>query len=206
MTIEEEIKAQLARMSGWCSPEKALALYNLVVETKPAIAIDLGVFSGKSCLSMAYGCRTNGSGIVVGIDAWEKSLCTFDADEGTRNWWSSNVDLPNVYREFLGHLLSTGLTEQVRILRMSSWQASHCLTEEIGLLHIDGSHDEFSSSSDVAYWLPKLKVGGFVCLDDYDWASLAIAVKLAKKCCDEVTVINGNESHSMILKKVRQAF
>lgn len=204
--IEEEIRNQLARMSGWCSPEKALALYKLVAENKPAIAVDVGVFSGKSCLSMAYGMRDNGSGIVIGVDAWEKNLCTFDADEGTRQWWSSNVDLGAVYKEFLGHLLSTNLTEQVRILRMSSWSASRVVDDEIGILHLDGSHDELSSSSDVAYWLPKLAVGGHIILDDHDWASLAIAVKLTKKCCDEVEVINSSESHSMVLRKTKHAF
>src|SRR5690242_13530514 len=149
MTTEEQLLEQLKRMNGWCGPEKALAFLNLVREIRPNICVDVGVFAGKSTLSMAYGLREIGSGIVVGVDAWEKSLCTFDSDEATRHWWGENVDLEAIYREFLGHCVDTQLSKYIRVLRMSSWCAARYLEAEVDLLHIDGSHDEFSSSSDV---------------------------------------------------------
>lgn len=206
MTTEETLLEQLSRMHGygWCGPEKALALYRLVRDNDARVCVDVGVFAGKSCLSMAFACKEKKSGIVVAVDAWEKGLCTFDADEAARNWWSTNVDLELIYRKFLTEMVATETSPYIRVLRMSSWNASRFVDEPIDVLHIDGSHDEFSSSCDVCYWLPRLRVGGHVCLDDYDWASLQTAVKLTRKCCDEIQIVNTEESHSAIYRKVRE--
>ena len=39
----------------------------------------------------------------------------------------------------------------------------------IGLLHIDGNHEYEHVLADVRAWAPRVKPGGWLVLDDYDW-------------------------------------
>lgn len=203
MTINEELAGQLARQSGWCGVEKGLMLYQYVVETKPKLAVDVGVFSGKSTFSLAYGMRDNNSGLVVAVDSWSQPDCVVDSDAPTVQWWSENVNLENVYLEFLTHLTTTGLAKWIRILRMTSYQAAMIIDEPIQVLHIDGNHAEWSSTSDVALWLPKLAINGILCMDDFDWQSTQIAVGFVKKFCEEIAVVKTSESNSAFYRKIR---
>ncbi len=39
----------------------------------------------------------------------------------------------------------------------------------IGLLHIDGNHEYEQVAADARAWTPRVKPGGFIVFDDYDW-------------------------------------
>lgn len=206
--LHDLIRGQLARMSGWCDPVKGCALSDIVMAERPATCAEIGVFAGKSCLSIAFGLRARATtspasvGIVHAIDSWAAPDSLVDVGPDDAKWWSNNVKLDDVYEEFIGHLHVTRLGRYVNVLRMPSIDAAK-LVGPLDLLHIDGCHSEWSSTSDVVLWLPKLRVGGTLVMDDVNWPSTQTAVRFARKFCDELRVTNSPESVFGVYKKVR---
>ncbi len=200
-TRDAELRNQLKSMSGWCDPLKAIALVNLVISNRATSCLEVGVFSGKSLLSIAFGLRELGGGTVHGIDSWEKADCIVDGDPKDAAWWSNNVDLPAIYNECLKHIATTNLERFITLHRMSSLVASKSLDGPFDLIHIDGCHSEWSSTSDVTLWLPRLRPGGIAVMDDVNWPSTQTAVRFVKKFCDEISITNTPESVFGIFKK-----
>lgn len=200
-TVEAEIRALLSRCAGWCDPVKGIALANLVLANRPAACVEVGVFAGKSLLSAAIGLREAGAGIIYGIDSWSTSDCIVDVPAADNEWWSK-LDIESIYREFLGHLHESQLSRFVRVLRMSSLEASKVVPSPIQFLHIDGCHSEWSSTSDVCLWLPRVASGGVVVMDDVNWESTQTAVRFVRKWCEPVNALwNTPESVFGVFRK-----
>ncbi len=191
--LDTEIRAQFKSMGGWCDPAKGLALAELVIAHKPAVCVEIGVFAGKSLLALAIGLREAGGGIVYGIDSWNNADSLVDTEPKDADWWKTQ-DLEAVYAECLGHVLKTKLACYIRLLRTDSVTAAKVVGDAIDLLHIDGCHSEWSSVSDVVLWLPKLRPGGYLVLDDVNWPSTQTAVRLSEKWCKEIAIHNTPES------------
>lgn len=202
--IETEIKGRIAKMAGWCAPEKAMAIYNAVRETRPNIGVEIGVFEGKSLLAAAFGMRDNGGGVVFGVDSWDAKDCAEDAAESDRKWWTEDVNLERHYEACQKHIADAGLSEFARLLRTTSEAAAPNFKQPISYLHIDGNHSMWASCRDVILWLPKLSVGSVLVMDDYNWETVKPSVELAKRKCDLLHVINRNESVSAFFRKVRK--
>jgi predicted O-methyltransferase YrrM len=64
------------------------------------------------------------------------------------------------------------LSASARILRMPSAQAVDLIEPGVGLIHIDGNHDYAKVRDDIASYLPKLKPGGYLVLDDIGWPTI----------------------------------
>ena len=89
--------------------------------------------------------------------------------------------------------------EQVRdyaeLMRTTSLDAaSRFAPGQLGLVHIDGNHDRASVELDISTWLPRIKPGGFLVLDDASWDSVSPSVR----------ALSG--SHELILNCRRQAW
>ena len=83
---------------GWCSQEKALMLIDLTLELKPKVCVDIGVFGGSSLYPVAATLKFLDSGLIFGIDPWDKSetLKSFDPvrDQDSYKWWD-DIDYPS---------------------------------------------------------------------------------------------------------------
>lgn len=201
MTLHEEIHAQLAKMEGWCSPEKAFALADTVIREKALHCVEVGVFGGKSFLAIAYGLRELKQGIVHGIDTWKADDSLVDSDDkGNADWWAK-VDLEKIYEGFMRARMQSGLAPFTQVWHMSSRDASVQINTQIDLLHIDGNHSEWSSTSDVCLWLPKVRSGGIVVMDDVDWRSTQTAVRFVGKFCEQLSTAKTSESTFSVFRK-----
>jgi predicted O-methyltransferase YrrM len=58
------------QLPGWCTKEKAYTLASLVIGTRPAVIVEVGVFGGRSFLPMALALKELGKGMAIGIDPW----------------------------------------------------------------------------------------------------------------------------------------
>ena len=54
--------SKILKLEGWCGLEKSNELYNLVIDQKPKVLVEIGVFEGKSLFSQALALKENGSG------------------------------------------------------------------------------------------------------------------------------------------------
>jgi predicted O-methyltransferase YrrM len=182
-----------ARLAGWCSREKALIMTRTILQERPRVCVEIGVFGGGSLVPCAAALRYNGAGVIYGIEAWSQSIAVEHPTNNVNDEWWSKVDFSRIKQEFYRFIAVTNLTHQVRIIEAPSARAS-VLLDQIDFLHIDGSHSMFSAAEDVILYVPKVRSGGIVVFDDFNWQSTATARALLAEFCDIVTVMKDPES------------
>jgi hypothetical protein len=196
VALKVHVCAHLPYLHGWCSKEKALNFIDLVLQVKPQVCVEIGAFGGSSVLPVAYALKLLNKGIVIGIDPWDKIevLKYFDPKEDAKNieYWDKFVDFDNIYHSYLNMISYHGLEKYCKTLRMTSEKAASQL-ETIDILHIDGNHNEAVALQDVKLYLPKVRMGGYVWLNDSTWPCMQPAIELLQEHCDVVRLIdNGN--------------
>ena len=172
--------SNLQKLHGWCWSEKAEDLAAITLETKPALAVELGVFGGRAIGAIAMACQHMGTGRCVGIDPWSKGAA-IEGEAGSphEEWWSK-LDLEKIYRECLTGLRQLGL-ETVEIMRMNDIQAlPHFEDGSIDLFHSDSNHSRVVSERVTREWHRKIRVGGVVIMDDSEWETQSEAVAILK--------------------------
>lgn len=177
-----------ARILGWCQPEKAIDLYDRVVEAKAKLVVEIGVFGGKSLLALGLAAKKIGDCKVVGIDSWEFNDVLNQMDQENQAWWASQ-DMEAIYASARQAMHIAMLTNVVQLLKKNSTDSLMNLPNEIDVLHIDGNHSEWDSTRDVLNWVPKVKSGGFIYMDDEDWQTTKVAQMFLEKQCEEVRKI-----------------
>jgi predicted O-methyltransferase YrrM len=182
-----------ARLAGWCSREKALTIARIVLEERPKICVEIGVFGGRSLMPCAAALRHNGEGEIYGIEAWSPDVAIENTTNEVNDDWWSKVDFAGIKREFYRFAAATNLTPHVRVIEAPSGRAA-ALFDTIDYLHIDGSHSMVNAAEDVILYARKVRSGGIVVFDDVNWQSTAPARDLLGALCDIVTVLKDPES------------
>lgn len=184
--VFKKIQELVGTLPGWCSPEKARAMAELVIEQKPAVSVEIGVFGGRSLIALALAHEHIKHGHVFGIDPWTKEAALESVQEKENlDWWSAqHYDL--IYENCLKAMLEFVSVERWTIFRTTSENACP-IFQYIDVLHIDGNHSEEKSVLDVFLYLPKVKSGGFVWFDDVDWTTTRRAVSMVEERCDKIS-------------------
>lgn len=79
---------------------------------------------------------------------------------------------------FKSNIKEAGVDEYIKVVKMSSIQASKLyLDRSVSFLMIDASHKYEDVVDDIRAWYPKLKMGGIISGDDYDWPEVKKAVE-----------------------------
>jgi cephalosporin hydroxylase len=194
-TVEEMKKTVCHAMMGihgWATKEKGTEFIDLVLQVKPDICVEIGVFGGRSILPVAAALKHLKKGIVVGIDPWDRNeiLPYFDPieDQPHIEWWSK-INLEAIYYSYLNLLSQFELQNYVVTLKTTSALASFAI-ESIDILYIDGNHNEKTSLMDVMLYLPKVRPGGYIWFNDSLWADLQSSVDFLAQECDFVKLID----------------
>jgi predicted O-methyltransferase YrrM len=186
------LKAE-AKLVGWCSREKALVIAHTVLQERPSICVEIGIFGGRSLVPCAAALRHIGAGEIYGIEAWSPNVAIENVtNEGNDDWWSK-VDFARIKQEFYRFVAATNLTPHVRVIEAPSGRAAS-LFDQIDFLHIDGSHSVINAAEDVILYARKVRSGGIVVFDDVNWQSTGPALELLGALCDTVTVLKDPES------------
>jgi len=193
--LKQEVCKVLPTLEGWCSKAKAVGFIDLVLETKPELCVEIGVFGGSSLFPVASALKYLGKGVVIGIDPWDKIECIkhFDPVEDAEDlkWWGL-LNINYIYQSYIHMLKKYKLEEYVETIRATSEEAAHSI-DHIDILYLDGNHSEFCSIQDVELYLPKVRSGGYIWMNDTLWKERQDAVELLAESCDVVRLIdNGN--------------
>src|SRR4051812_40782905 len=94
MMLEEVVLS----LQGWCTPEKAMRLNELVKESGSMLTVELGVFGARSFIPLAIGHKEKGSGFAIGIDSWKKDTSLHGTNDPANDEYWKNVDFKSVYR------------------------------------------------------------------------------------------------------------
>lgn len=186
--LASQIAHACTHLGGWCPVPKGLLMGALILREKPQTVVEIGVYRGRSLISQALAVKHNGSGIVYAIDPWEPEPT--QAGPGlpeTETWWKTN-DFEADRKEFLAAVDRYGVGPWVEVIRDESAHAATAFEPApcVDVVHIDGCHSEASALQDVEVWLPKLRPGGWLWIDDSDWSSVRPAYRLAESKCVKI--------------------
>jgi predicted O-methyltransferase YrrM len=159
-------------LSGWCPAQKADRL--AVLAGQSALCVEIGVFGGQSFFAMAWG---NPKARLIAIDPWTAAEAAQECAPGAEEayYWDG------LHAEFIENLHRFTAHGRTTVLRMTSELALNFVQEPIDLLHIDGNHSENKALFDVKNWLPKMRKGGVIVMDDVNWQSVKLAAEWLKE-------------------------
>ena len=201
--VRVELRQAAAQLEGWCPDHKARQMCMHALTVKPSVVVEIGVFGGKSLVPLAIACRKNGTGKVYAIDPWEAeaALEHYPENDPNRNWWSQ-VNLDKVYRQFDEYLHRNDLLPWVRVIRERAEAVSWAFHDRpIDILHIDGNHSTETACRDVRLWLPLVRPGGWIWMDDVNWDTVKPACALVDCCCRVVLDCPSGGSHWRLYRK-----
>lgn len=184
-------------LEGWCTKNKASILIDLVFILRPNKIVEIGVWGGKSLIPMAQSLKQLGKGKIYGIDPWD-SLASVEGMEGANYEWWGKVDHRLILMGLIEKIFQFQLNEQIELIKETSENAP--IIEDIDILHIDGNHSEKSSMLDVNKWIPLVRKGGIIILDDMDWITNEKAVKFLDEHCIRVAAYQENNVWGIWMK------
>ena len=177
------------RMSGQIFGEsnndKIAAILAIFATAPKGDVIEVGALVGKSAAVLNAMAKKYAIGSVLVVDPWQ-AVASAQLDSSP----TLRVDVEGAWEQelpqsFLLNLLP--LTNgQFNYLRMPSQQGWHLYANQrhfastefglvryegqISVIHIDGNHDYLSAKNDCEAWVPLIKPGGWLILDDYVWS------------------------------------
>lgn len=184
--LHSDLEAVLERIpvdtGGGCSLSKAYMLAALIRRYDMKRTADIGVYRGRSLFPQALAHAGYTGGAVYGVDPWsvsearEEDLFLSDAErEEEVNRFVEETDWQAVYREVEALREKLGYAGHCELLRCTSAEAAGRFEErgmDFDLIHIDGNHDTGKVMQDVELYLPRLRDGGFIVLDDVSFESV----------------------------------
>ena len=166
------------RLPGWCQPAKAQALAALVLRERPALCVELGVYGGRSAMPVALALRHLGAGVLYAVDPYTFAA----AREGDQfgpdpaRYWTDG-ELTRVRAEFVTAAAAAGVLPHLRLLDAPAERVAGAFDPgTVDLLHVDGNHSTPAVARDLALYLPLVRPGGWVAVDDTDWPSVQAAL------------------------------
>lgn len=174
-------------LNGWCTPEKARWIARWMVEHACVSAVDLGVFGGRSLVTMGLAMKQLGQkkdgwpGRCIGIDSYSNADCVAgEESEAGKDYWGK-LDLQLVRKNAEDAIEKYGLKEICSLMIMTGVQAVDRFGDgTLDFVHVDGSHSEAESTRDVKLWWPKLRTGGLMLMDDTNWPTVRAARFIAE--------------------------
>jgi predicted O-methyltransferase YrrM len=209
--IEDVVASVPVDFGGGSGSGKALVLADLIARFGITDTVEIGVYRGRSLLPVAAMLRVVGGGVATGIDPWgvDEALQHDEHAVGPRvNDWVRSHPWEETYQGVLARVEALRLQDHCRILRMTSEEAAPQIPDgSVGLVHIDGNHDRAAVERDAELYLPKLRPGGFLVLDDASWDSirpvaeaLRSKLELVFQLCDFLAVHDDQASDFLVLR------
>lgn len=190
--LKDHVANVLPSIQGWCSQEKAMEFIDLVLKVKPEYCVEIGVYGGCSVFPVASALKYLGKGTIIGIDSWEKADCMKYIDPIHNpedfKWWST-IDLDGIYSLYTSLLRRFDLNGHVVTMKATSERALPYIPE-IDILYIDGAWSEEDSVRDVENYLPRVKLGGYIWVNDAIWEQKQMALEILEEKCEFIKCID----------------
>lgn len=160
-------------LSGWCPHTKAIRLYDLVLEHKPKIIVEIGVYGGRSLVALAEAAQVTNS-TVIGVDPYSVVEMQQHHLDGSEIEFTP-PDLKAIMKEATDAILHY---KDVALLEMTSAQAFESFPyREVDFLHLDGNHSSYAVLNDLNMWSRKLAPNAIVIMDDINWVTVDDAIQ-----------------------------
>lgn len=165
-------------IGGLCTEPKGNVIKSLVINSNAKLCVEIGVFKGSSLLYFAEALQETG-GKVIGIDPYEMGSLKNEIPNKQVSHIIYNVlfkeqkTLDDIYSNLKQIIGDNDLGDLIDLIRDKSENYHQNIeSESIDVLHIDGNHDEEYVSKDILNYLPLVKKGGYIIMDDITWVGV----------------------------------
>lgn len=195
---DKVIKAR-SFIPGWTFEEKSKYMFDIVLELKPKVVVEVGVWRGLSiasfcAASLVHQCE------VFAIDPWSKSAMSENGYNKCLTEEQDQLDL--IHNQFVRDFKVLELDKNLTTIRKTSWDASSDFADNsIDIFHLDGAHTEWDSSRDLIAWTPKIRIGGLFIMDDANWETMKLVQDLALKKYEHLTYLEGGKTRVFVRKQ-----
>jgi predicted O-methyltransferase YrrM len=159
------------RIPGWFNFQDVYS--QAVREAKDgAHFVEVGAWKGKSAAYMAV--EIANSGKRIGFDCVDHFL---GSDE-PQHHADADVKAGRLFEAFTINIAP--VAHLVRVIKLTSTDAAASYRPaSLDLVFLDGAHDLDNVRADIAAWRPKIKPGGVMAGDDWNWPGVKAAVREA---------------------------
>lgn len=196
-------------IQGWSKETSGfLEAYKEFIANAPSdrvsTLVEIGCWKGRSLAFAAVEAINSKKPIqIFGVDTFEGSdEAAHKKDKDVQDGGLMHTCLKNLIPIF--NWEQENFTSMMTVIRGRSDEA-HTKFIEYGtdLLCIDGDHSYEAVLSDLIKWWPKVKIGGTVILDDYNWEGVNSAVDQFSSMIGCSVFVNGSGKHryAEIVKK-----
>lgn len=170
---------------GQSSDEKLFALMEIFRSCPKGDIIEIGSLWGRSAVVLAMLAKHFDVGSLLCMDPWLNDAAHQDGVPDHLNDEVREIDFDSTFLGFQLNLIGYN-AGHVNFLREDAHTVSARYTKEfsvtseafgttqysgkIACLHIDGNHGLEHVTRDIADWTPHVMPGGWVIIDDYQWA------------------------------------
>lgn len=179
--LETTIRRWCAESEGWTTAERCLEMAQLILDKKPDTVVEIGVFGARSLIPQALALKANGKGKIYGIDPWKKEHTIEGENDANKEWWLG-VDIHHIHKLAVEAIWKYQVDEHAVLIRSASQHCVDCIPD-VDILFIDGNHSEIASCRDASLFLPIVKHGGIVLVDDCDWQSTQKMQRMVEEQC-----------------------
>lgn len=160
-------KRVLGSLGGWMCETEREELFRIARTMQPGERfMEIGVYGGTTLSVFAL--MAPGDCEIIGMDSWENETPNNDPDTG------EPVDL----RTFcMRNLEKNGVADRVRLIDGSSHWHGPTWNVPLDVLIIDGDHTGAGVAQDLRDFVPWVRLGGRLILDDY-WSSPEVRVAI----------------------------
>jgi hypothetical protein len=182
--VEPQLRAEMRRVQdeqptdsgGGATLTKMLVLADLIVAHDLRTVVELGVYRGRLLLPLGRLLAGLGRGEAIGIDPYSaQAAIQTDAHsaEVDLTAWALEQDWEGLHAGVAAAIDRWQLGGHTRLVRERSLDAaSRFARQTIDLLHVDGNHDATAVAADLEAYLPAMRQGGFIVVDDASWGSV----------------------------------
>lgn len=166
---------------GGCPTLKGFLLADLIVDRRMNLAVEIGVYRGRSIVPQALAFKSLGAGRVIGIDPYRAASARQTDDHevplAILDDFVERTDRDGLYLETQGRLSRLGVGDFGELRRMTSHEAADSFADRsVDMLHIDGNHDLAAVLDDLTCCLPKLRHRAYLVMDDASWRAIRPAL------------------------------
>jgi predicted O-methyltransferase YrrM len=179
--LANEVEAAMASIpvdfGGGASIFKGTLMGALIVAEGMRTIVEIGVHRGRSLVALGVAARRVSGARVWGVDpyaltAYPDPSMGGSGPAGVADWLRDH-DFEAAHRDAREAIGRLGLGEVCELLRETGADAAPRFSpESIDLLHVDGNHSEEAVRADLELYLPRVRPGGVVVIDDISWASV----------------------------------
>ena len=168
---------------GRCDEIKGNIIKDLIIKSNAQLCVEIGVFKGSSLMYFAEALEIT-KGRVIGIDPYSMDTLKNEIPNKSLNdhiynvLFNEQIVLDKIYDGVLKVINENNLKNTVSLVKSKSEDYYNNLKiESIDIIHIDGNHDEEYVTKDIQLYLPLVKKGGYIIMDDTTWPGVIKSIE-----------------------------